>query len=326
MTEPTVYDWNELAFGSKKPLRSLGATFIMAPREMTAKRLTNIVKTYLAKGHVIIGIAKEPYVTGFEGQPQFRMLDIAPAQKLADKVAAAGSPHRLVVLRYFQRDLVHFVGNLDISRFVAVNGSYKLAFHNLPVFYHLASANIPIDHVSPFDSEDEAKEYARTHMPELQLPAVGEKLDDHAALSLAIEVAKQSYDYSTQVGAVLVKKSGKSYKFLAAAYNRVIPHQGYALHYGSQREIHLSPPSDVNHYDTIHAEMAVLIEAARQNISLSGATLFTDLMPCPACARVLSGTDIEEFVYQHDYGDGYAVKLFELSGKTVRRFVPKEAL
>jgi deoxycytidylate deaminase len=44
-------------------------------------------------------------------------------------------------------------------------------------------------------------------------------------------------------------------------------------------------------------------------------------MPCPACARMLSQTDIEEFVYSIDHSEGYAVKMLEAAGKKVRRIV-----
>lgn len=326
MNDKILFDWNDLAFASKKPLKSLNATFIMALREMSPQRLAEMIKTYLTSGHVIIGISKEPYVLGFEDQPQFRMLALQAAEHLAKKVVAARSPHRLVILHYSQRDLVHLADQINSKRFVAVNGSYKLAFQNLPVYYRLAAAGIPIDHVSPFMSDAESMDYAKLHAPILELPKSGAVIQDETAMKLAIDIAKQSYDYCTQVGAVLAKKSGKSYTFINAAYNRVIPYQGYNLHHGSQREIYLSPPADINHHDTIHAEMGILLDAIEQSVDLKGTTLFSDLMPCPACARVLSGTAIEEFVYMHDYGDGYAVKLFELSGKKVRRYVVKEAL
>ena len=128
MNDTLIFDWNDLAFASKRPLKSLEATFIMAPREMSARRLTEIVKTYLAKGNIIFGISKESHVLGFENQPQFSMLSLQSAELLAKKVAAANSPHKLVILKYSQRDLVHFADQINCKKFVAVNGSYKLAF------------------------------------------------------------------------------------------------------------------------------------------------------------------------------------------------------
>jgi hypothetical protein len=68
------FDWNELAFGSKKTVNNLRATFIAAPREISAARFTQLVKEFLPKGNVVLGLAKEDHVSGFENQPQFKTL------------------------------------------------------------------------------------------------------------------------------------------------------------------------------------------------------------------------------------------------------------
>ena len=80
------FDWTELAFGNKKPLKDLKATFIVAPREVSVARFKELIKTYLPKGNVVLGIANEPFVEGFEGQPQFRMLELTTVQKTIDLV------------------------------------------------------------------------------------------------------------------------------------------------------------------------------------------------------------------------------------------------
>nr|AIA17188.1 Cytidine and deoxycytidylate deaminase zinc-binding region [uncultured bacterium] len=118
-----------------------------------------------------------------------------------------------------------------------------------------------------------------------------------------------------------VKKNGK-YKLLATTFNPVVPYQTYAMHHGASREINFSPPHDLNHYDTTHAEVELVIKAQKEKIDLKGTILFINLLPCPTCARMLSRTDIAEFVYVQDHSDGYAVKMLEASGKKVRRLVP----
>ena len=83
------FDWSELAFTSKKPVRELKATFIAAPRELSKKRLAQLVKQYLPQGNIVIGIAKEPYVLGFEDQPQFKMLQLDDVETLYGVVLSA---------------------------------------------------------------------------------------------------------------------------------------------------------------------------------------------------------------------------------------------
>ncbi len=134
-------------------------------------------------------------------------------------------------------------------------------------------------------------------------------------------VAKGSFDHTFQTGTILAKKVKDRYEPILASFNKVVPYQTYALLHGSSREKHFSPPHDTNHYDTIHAEMALLVEAHKKNISLKGMTLFVNLMPCPNCARTLAETDIAEVVYRIDHSEGYAADLLQKANKTVRRIV-----
>lgn len=313
------FDWNDLAFASKKPLNDLRATFIAAPREMSKVRFTQLVKEYLPKGNIILGLAKEEYVLGFEGQPQFRMLDIQTVQPIIDKVNNSPAKYKIATLAYNQRDLLHVITGLSIRRFIGVRGSWKYSFHTQPPYYALMKKGIPYELISPFASEEEAKEYAAK--TKLLTPPTSGMYDEREMLNIATQAAKQSYDYSFQTGVSLGRKKGKKYELLATAFNPVLPYQTYAMHFGASREVNFSPPHDLNHYDTTHAEVELIIKAGREKINLKGTTLFINLLPCPACARMLSRTDIEEFVYTEDHSDGYAVKMLELTGKKVRRVV-----
>lgn len=156
----------------------------------------------------------------------------------------------------------------------------------------------------------------RGELPRPQKPLTEEEMAAHAA-----KIATYSYDYSFQTGVALGKPVKNNYKLLACAFNKVVPFQTYAMHFGTSREMHFSPPHDLNHYDTIHAEVALIITAQKERISLAGTTLFINLLPCPSCARMLCETDIQDFVYQHDHSSGYAFDLLQKAGKHVRRIV-----
>lgn len=313
------FDWNDLAFASKKPLNDLRATFIAAPRKMSATRFTQLVKEYLPKGNIILGLAKENYVLGFEDQPQFRMLDVQTVQPIIDKVNNSPAKYKIATLAYNQRDLLHVINGLSIRRFIGVRGSWKYSFHTQPPYYALMKKGIPYELISPFASEEEAKEYAAK--TKLLTPPTSGMYDEREMLDIATQAAKQSYDYSFQTGVSLGRKKGKKYELLATAFNPVLPYQTYAMHFGASREVNFSPPHDLNHYDTTHAEVELIIKAGREKINLKGTTLFINLLPCPTCARMLSQTDIAEFVYKEDHSDGYAVKMLELAGRKVRRVV-----
>lgn len=323
------FDWSGLAFGSKKPLSGLKATFILAPRELSATRFTQLIKQYLPLGNIIVGLANEDYIDGFDGQPQFRTLRHSTISAIIDKVNASASPHKIYSLTYFQRETDFIIHKLKLKRVVAVRGSWHLAFHNRSTYYALVNAHIQFDMVSPFTDEAEARQYASRLWPEIikaaELPEIHQASYSAAdMLGFASRTARLSYDYSFQTGVTLGKPAGKGndgYILLAYAYNKVVPYQSYAMHHGAAREANFSPPHDLNHYDTVHAEVELVIEAQRQGIDLHGTSLFINLLPCPTCARMLADTDIAELVYREDHSNGYAIAMLEAAGKTVRRIV-----
>jgi len=322
MNSAPDFDWNELAFGNKKTINNLKAVFIAAPRELSAARFTQLIKTYLPQGNIVLGLAKEAYVQGLEKQPQFKMLSLETVQNSIASVNAAGLKHRIYTLAYFQRDLRYLLEKLDFQKAVFVNGSWYHSFHLRSEYYILANRQVPYELVSPFASEGEARRYAAERPGSVAVPAVKGLLSAADMLKLANQVAKNSFDYSFQIGVALGLRQGKAYRLLAAAHNPVVPFETFAMHHGASREIHFSPAQDLNYYDTIHAEVALLIKVQKEKLELHDTTLFINLLPCPTCARMLAQTDIAELVYSLDHSDGYAAKMLVAAGKKVRRIVP----
>jgi deoxycytidylate deaminase len=322
------FDWSDLAFASKKPVRELDATFIAAPRELSQKRLSQLAKQYLPLGNVIIGISKEPFVLGFEAQPQFKMLGLDDVAGLVQKVKASSSPHKVYTFAYSQREQKYLFEKTGFKQAVFVNGSWKYMFHTTETFYALTRANVPYDRVSPFADEQEARDFEAAVWPELSdlaLSEVSGLRSETEMLAAANRASQASYDHSYQTGVALGKRGpGGKYELIATTFNKVVPFQTYAWHYGPSREVNFSPPGDLNHYDAVHAEVEMIIKAAEQKINLEATTIFINLLPCPSCARMFAETKIAEFVYSEDHSAGYAVQLLEKAGKTVRRVVPEK--
>lgn len=318
-------NWSDLAFGSKKPLRSLNAIFIAAPREMSAVRFTQLIKQYLPTGNIVVGCAKEKYIDGYDRQPQFKTLQLGDIISLVDKVNNSSSPYKIAVLHYKQSDIVAIYNKVKFRSVVLVNGSWQYSFHLRPEYYALVSQNVPFDFVSPFASEAEAMEYAKNFKSRITAKKAG-VFTDVEMMCIANEAAVDSFDTSFQTGASLGKKYGDNYEFITTSYNKTIPYLTFAWHHGALRERHLSVSGDLNYYDTVHAEVMLLIEAQKKSLELSGTSLFLNLLPCPTCARALCETDISEIVYSLDHSNGYAVALLEKAGKTVRRLVDNDYL
>ncbi len=327
-SDPYIFDWANVAFGSKKPINNLDPIFLAAPREVSPARFAQLVKEYLPKANLLIGIAKEPYINGFENQPQFRTLDLSMIQTIIDKVNASSPAHKIYTVHYFQRELKHLLEKLKMQRVLLINGSWHYAFHTLEPYYILVNRRVSYSMLSPFASEAEAHEYEDHVEPETLNQAwptlpLG-NYNSVEMLDHATSASRLSFDYNFQTGVALGKKqprSADSYTFLAYAFNKVVPFQTYALHYGASRETNFSPPHDLNHYDTVHAEVELLIKAQRTRLNLNDTTLFINLLPCPACSRMICDTSINEIIYRIDHSDGYAVAMLERAGKTVRREV-----
>lgn len=318
-TDEATFDWSELAFSSKRPIKDLDAVFIAAPRAMSSKRLAQLVKQYLPKSNILLGLAKEAYVLGLEEQAQFTMLEPAAVKPIVAKVDRAASQHKLYSLRYFQRDLKHILEKVPFRQIVLVNGSWYQSFHHKPEFYILANRHTPYIMVSPFADEQEALDYAQQYQP--PAPVIPTRpLSEKEMFTLATAAAKQSFSSADfQTGVALGRQAGAAYTPLATAFNRVVPFQTYAWHYGSVREQHFSPAHDLNYYDTNHAEVEFILQAQRTCLELTDTTLFINLLPCPTCARMLCDTPIKEFIYLHDHSEGYAYELLQRAGKLVRR-------
>lgn len=311
-----VLDWSRAIAHN---IDDLKAIVIMPPREMSKHRLVQLVKHYLPKNNLVLGISKEPHVQGFENQPQFRTLGLKSVEDLVAQINAASKKHKVYILTCSQQALPEIAACINPQRVLMVNGSWQYVVHRSEVYKAFEQNKIPIKLISPFADEDEAKQYEARLQNELPQIPQGLIFSEQEAPRLLQKAAAKSYDYSFQTSVVLAKKKDDQYELLLSTHNRVIPYETYALHHGSAREIHKSALHDVTHYNTIHAEMDILVQAQKQKLDLSETVFFINLLPCPNCARTLSQTDIPEFVYQNDHSGGYAVTMLELAGKKVTK-------
>lgn len=312
--------WSDIAFGDKKIINDLNAIFIAPSREISKKRFIQIVKKYLPVGNIVIGSTDSEFIDDFENQSQFKTFRISEVKDVIEKINASDSHHKVYILECKQSDTVHILKKNKFRRVLIINGSWHYSFHTRPEYYALISRNIPFEYISPFTDEDEARRYALDRDKSVDL-VVDNALDDSDMMKLANEYSKKSFDNSFQTGVVLGKKIGDKYKPVIGSFNKTVPYQTFAWHFGALREKNLTVGGDLTHYDTIHAETMLIIDSQKNGIDLTGASLFINLLPCPNCARTLCETGISEIVYSLDHSDGYAVALLEKAGKTVRRLV-----
>ncbi|NCU29934.1 hypothetical protein EOM60_05015 [Candidatus Saccharibacteria bacterium] len=313
------FDYRLLSGENKTHFREQQAVFIMAPRSISPKRLSQLIKSYLNDSAVIVGISKEPFITGLELQPQFAMMPLRTTKSIVNRIQRTKPNNQLSIVSYHQVEITEVLRLIRPNKLVAVRGSYYHAFHLLPTYEFLTKRHIPYELVSPFTDENEAIEYLNKTTPELPIIDMI-RGDERAMLKASDEVAKRSFDYSYQTGAILAEQTEDgSYDIIDGASNDVVPYQTYAMHFGNTREENLSTYQDGTHYDTIHAEMNIVTRALARKQSLDGKSLFVNLMPCPNCSRTLCYTGLKEIIYMNKHSGDYAKQLFKKTDISTRR-------
>ena len=120
-------------------------------------------------------------------------------------------------------------------------------------------------------------------------------LSDRNFINIAKELASASKCVSKQVGAVIVKDG----RILSTGYNGTPAGYTNCCDYWDgnyTKEHHLWSKT----YE-IHAEMNALIWAAREGISINGATIYVTLEPCSECSKNLIASGIKRIVYDKPY-------------------------
>ncbi|WP_373071778.1 cytidine/deoxycytidylate deaminase family protein [Sulfurimonas sp.] len=143
-------------------------------------------------------------------------------------------------------------------------------------------------------------------------------LSDQNFINIATEIASASKCVSKQVGAVIVKDG----RILSTGYN------GTPAGYTNCSE-HWEGEYTQEHHEwsktyEIHAEMNAIIWAARQGISIEGATIYVTLEPCADCSKNIIASGIKRIVYEKEYEHNHSEvisKFIEDNGVIIEKLV-----
>lgn len=115
-------------------------------------------------------------------------------------------------------------------------------------------------------------------------------------MQCAIAHSALSHGERKKVGAVIVTPSG----VILGGVNGLPKQLGNVLeHNGITRD------------EVIHAELNCILKAAKQGVSVVGATLYTTLSPCKACASMVLAAGIDRVVYLYKYRDTSGLQILE---------------
>ena len=120
-------------------------------------------------------------------------------------------------------------------------------------------------------------------------------LSDRNFINIAKELATASKCVSKQVGAVIVKNG----RILSTGYNGTpTGHTNCCDHWDNK---YTKDHHEWSKTYEIHAEMNAIIWAAREGISIKGATIYVTLEPCSECSKNLIASGIRRVVYEKSY-------------------------
>ncbi|MBI2271614.1 MAG: dCMP deaminase family protein [Bacteroidetes bacterium] len=142
-------------------------------------------------------------------------------------------------------------------------------------------------------------------------------------MDLAQSLALRSHCVKLQVGAVLTKDT----RIISLGYNG--PPAG--THNCDEEWPGVGCPRDSKGSCSLalHAEQNAILYAAKNNVSLEGATIYVTLSPCIACSKVLFSLGIKKVFYLNSYAEykGIAtdegVDFLKKFGVEVERYRPK---
>lgn len=78
-------------------------------------------------------------------------------------------------------------------------------------------------------------------------------------------------------------------------------------------DVHETEPFEylVTKNTVIHAELNAILHAARQGVSVKGATLYTTLSCCTACSAMIAQAGVKRVVYKEEYRDRSGINLLK---------------
>jgi dCMP deaminase len=119
---------------------------------------------------------------------------------------------------------------------------------------------------------------------------------DRELMGKAFEAAEGSFDWWRQVGSVIAKDG----EILFVGYNKHMPEEQSPNINGDPRAVYKRGVA-INLTTALHGEGALIAEAARQGISLNGASIYVTDFPCPYCARMIAHCGIKKCYFARGY-------------------------
>lgn len=143
---------------------------------------------------------------------------------------------------------------------------------------------------------------------------------DEYFMNIAREVSRRSTCTRRQIGAIVVSNVGE---IKSTGYNgnpRGLPH---CEDIGCIRDkLKIPSGTRMETCTAVHAEQNALIQAGT---NAKGGILYSTIVPCPICARMILNAQIEKVVFSGDYSDTSGLDILREGGiQVVRIDMPRD--
>lgn len=134
---------------------------------------------------------------------------------------------------------------------------------------------------------------------------------DSIFMALAETMSTRSSCLRHHVGAVLVKSN----TVVSMGYNGAPSGVKHCIEVGCLRKKMAIPSGTRTELCRgAHAEANAIIQAARNNVSTTGAVIYSTSLPCAYCCKVIINAKIAKVFYKREYGDTLGKQLLEEAG------------
>lgn len=138
---------------------------------------------------------------------------------------------------------------------------------------------------------------------------------DITYMRMALDFSNLSHAVRKKVGALVVTPENVvlcSYNGTPSGWDNACEYEEMELApqlFGEPSKGFIKTGNLITHDHVIHAELNSILHAARQGVSVKGATMYITLSPCARCAAMIAQAGIKRVVYFEKYRDSAGISL-----------------
>lgn len=133
---------------------------------------------------------------------------------------------------------------------------------------------------------------------------------DESYMKHAMILASESGCFWRQIGCLVLKDN----KIIYSAYNQMQPNIDECYKIGCIRDDLKPGEKTAELCSVIHSEANCIAQAARDGVSLKGASIYVTTFPCPMCAKLIATSGIKKCFYNQGWANFDGERVMQAAG------------